>query len=222
MQPGSKRALAPTLRVGQHLELLFDGLWYATRLEDLSPEALCVAWPTDARRCHVPIEPGHNVQLAASADARYSATCTVVGVQEAPVPLVTIQLDGEWQRAQRRNDVRARVAIKPSLIDRIAGDHRTPLRAGVTDLSAGGLRLRSQDELRPGDTVELAFGLMGATGELLLTARVERVERADRGPLAVWEAGCAFVEQTPRVTDQIVKFIFAQQRALASARRSQP
>jgi hypothetical protein len=57
-------------------------------------------------------------------------------------------------------------------------------------------------------------------GELEVKLQVRRVERSDHGSLPIWDAGCAFVDLPARTADQIVQFIFAQQRALARARRS--
>jgi c-di-GMP-binding flagellar brake protein YcgR len=135
------------------------------------------------------------------------------------VPLLTVRLDGAWQRAQRRSDVRLGVAIKPRLAARLDGETRQPLRVGIVNISAGGVQLRSQDAVSAGERIELAFELMGIAGELRLTARVQRVERQDRGSLPVWEAGCVFEALADRTAQRIVQFIFAQQCALARARR---
>jgi c-di-GMP-binding flagellar brake protein YcgR len=214
---------SPTLAIGQRLTLEIGGAWYASRLEDSAPDALCVAWPSDAERNLIRLRAGDRLTVSCSADALYFGECAVVAAQPTPVPLLRVQPVGEWQRSQRRGAVRADVAIRPRVADRITAGTRTPLRAGIVNLSAVGLRLRSHDELRPDDLIELAFELMGISGELELTARVERVERVDpsdqRG-VPVWEAGCALVNPASRVTEQIVQFIFAQQRALARARRT--
>ncbi len=122
------------------------------------------------------------------------------------------QLNAE--RMQRRNAVRQRVAVRPRVAQTVYGSARRPLRLGVINVSATGLQLRSQDELRPGDLVELAFEL---DGEVYVHARVKRVQRAER----VWDAGCEFEGITERLAERIVQFIFVQQRAMLRASRGE-
>src|ERR671923_1590725 len=87
---------------------------------------------------------------------------------------------------QRRNAFRQRVAVVPRVARVIYSNVAyRPIRVGVTDVSATGMNIRSQDELRVGDMLELAFDL---DGEVHLHARVLRLRRAER----VWDAGCAF------------------------------
>ena len=237
------QVLEPKLGVGQRLELELNGGWYASRVEDIGAE-LIVAWPTDRDRLLLPVQTGTQLRLAATAadDGLYSAAASVEKAVQQPLPLIAVRIDGPWTREQRRQDVRVNVAIKPRVANKIAVLQRPqpnapladstsalrghpaerafkPVRAGLINLSAGGVRVRSQDELRHGDRLELVFALM-SIGEIDVQAHVERVERQDRGSLPVWEAGCAFDDIHPRTTERIVQFIFAQQRALARARRS--
>jgi c-di-GMP-binding flagellar brake protein YcgR len=101
------------------------------------------------------------------------------------------------------------------------GPAHKALRLGVTDISASGVQVRSQDELRVGDLVDLAFELSGIDEEVSVKARVRRVYRHDRGPAmaAVWDGGCQFEGLPDRLGQRIVQYIFAQQRAVARARR---
>jgi c-di-GMP-binding flagellar brake protein YcgR len=111
------------------------------------------------------------------------------------------------------------VAIRPRIAARLIGDTQKSLRLGVTNISAGGVQLRSQDELRLGDHLRLAFDLMGMDEEIEVEARVRRVYRLERGASSVWDAGCEFESMSGRLVERIVQFIFAQHRALARARR---
>jgi c-di-GMP-binding flagellar brake protein YcgR len=115
---------------------------------------------------------------------------------------------------QRRSAYRQSVAIVPKVAHIVYGGvARRKLRLGVLDLSASGVSIRSKDELRTGDLIELQFEV---DGELYVQARVRRVARGDR----VWDAGCAFEGLTERQADRIVKFIFTQQRVTLRARRN--
>jgi c-di-GMP-binding flagellar brake protein YcgR len=92
------------------------------------------------------------------------------------------------------------------------GPTRRTLRLGIMNVSASGVQVRSQDELRCGDLLDLAFEL---DGEVHVQARVLRVARKER----VWDAGCEFEGISERLAQRIVQFIFAQQRATLRARR---
>src|SRR5579859_7363524 len=161
MQERSEMSLTQTFAIGERLEIGYGDdvvSWLASRVEDhLGPDRLTVAWPTDAERRLVPLETGQAIELAASAhhDALYSASVTVEQTTRDPVPLLTVRLVGPWRRVQRRDAVRASVAIKPRIADRIDGQNSKPLRLGITDISCAGLQVRAQEELKLGDRLEL-------------------------------------------------------------------
>ena|SRR5689334_22428453 len=115
--------------------------------------------------------------------------------------------------AQRRSAVRQPVAIVPRLARIVYGGvAQRPVRLGIIDLSATGVNVRSRDELRAGDLLELTFVL---DTEVTFQARVRRVTRYER----VWDAGCAFEGVSEAQAERIVKFVFAQQRVTLRARR---
>ena len=216
MQPPSE-----ALAIGRHVETGVDvagrTTWFASRVEDYHESGLLIlAWPTDAQRHLVRLSAGQSLEVAAcSRDAMYVANVVVQDLSGGDVPLVRVRVSGEWQRSQRRAAVRTRVAIRPRLADRVTADARRPLRLGLTNISATGVQLRSSDELRPGDLLDLGFELMGLDGEIQLRARVCRVQRTGE---RVWDAGCEFEGIAERLARRIVQFIFAEQRAQARAR----
>ena len=204
------------LHIGARIEIGIGDVWLPTRLEDLAGQAsLTVGWPTLDRQL-VTLVPGQTVEVVvvAAADAQYVASAAVDRAVIGALPLVTLALKGEWRRSQRRNAVRAKVAVRPRVADKLQGGAKRPLRLGVTNVSAGGVQVRSQDELREGDLLELAFEL---NGEVQAKARVVRVERLER----IWEAGCAFEDIPETLAQHIVQFIFAQQRALLRVSRGE-
>ena len=216
MQPPSE-ALASGRHVETGVAEAGRTTWFASRVEDHADSALLtLAWPTDAQRRLVRLDPGQMLEVATcSREAMYVASVVVQDVCTGDVPLVTVRVSGEWQRSQRRAAVRTRVAIRPRLADCVAAAARRPLRLGLTNLSATGVQVRSHDELRRGDLLELAFELLGRDGEIQLRARVRRVQRANA---RVWDAGCEFDGVSERLAQRIVQFIFAEQRAQARAR----
>jgi c-di-GMP-binding flagellar brake protein YcgR len=213
MQPASESMLS----IGQRLEISIRKHWWATRLEDWDGQKLLtVAWPVSTLRNLLLLELGQTVELAVvvPGDGIYVADCQIDELVHGAVPMVKLRVQGEWQRSQRRNAVRVRVAVRPRVADVIYGEKaRRPVRLGVVDVSATGVHVRSQDELRAGDLLDLAFDL---DGEVHVKARVRRIERNER----VWDAGCAFEDVSEAETQRIVRFIFAQQRAVLRARSS--
>jgi c-di-GMP-binding flagellar brake protein YcgR len=195
--------------IGQRLELRADQQWLPSRVEDIDgSELLTVAWPMDRARRLLPLKVGDKLELAGSAqDAHYAATVRVEQAKQEPVPLLTVRIVGGWQRSQRREAVRMAVAIRPRRAVRLVGDEEQPLRIGITTISATGVQVRSLDELRVGDRLEVAFPL--AERELHVQARVKRVQLVEK----VWQAGCAFEQLADRMAKEILQFIFAQQRA---------
>lgn len=114
---------------------------------------------------------------------------------------------------QRRNAFRQQVAVVPRSAQILYGGvARRNVRLGVIDLSASGLAVRSKDELRNGDLLELVFDV---NEEVRVQARVRRIIRGER----LWDAGCAFEGLTHAQAERIVKFVFAEQRATLRARR---
>jgi c-di-GMP-binding flagellar brake protein YcgR len=207
------------LRIGARLEVGVgvDALeWLPSRVEDVTADCrVVVGWPMDRDRRLAHLAPGDTVELLAAVggDALYATTVRVVTAEAADVPLVTVDVTGPWRRTQRRRAVREKVAVRPRVARCLYGGGASrPLRLGVTNVSATGVQVRSQDELRRGDLLELAFDL---DGEIEVQARVTRVQRLER----VWAAGCEFEGISERMSDRIVQFIFAQQRAALRVQR---
>jgi c-di-GMP-binding flagellar brake protein YcgR len=149
----------------------------------------------------------------------YSTHVVVQETSRERVPLLILDVKDGWQRLQRRHAVRVGVAVRPRIAARIHGDERKPVRLGITNVSATGVQVRSQEELRTGERIELAFELMGVDEELHVDSRVRRVYRIERGGHVVWDAGCEFEAFPDRLSRKIVQYIFAQQRAVARARK---
>ncbi len=213
----------PQLEIGQLLEFGLrdaDGVrWYPSRLEDQDDRAerLLIAWPLEDDLEVVPLRVGDVAILAATCrhDALYSAQVQVESLEAREPRQLVVRAAGGWRRVQRRNAVRWEVAIRPTLAERLASDGWKPVRAVITDLSAGGLQIHSRDELIVGDRLDVEFSLPGIPGQLRSRLDVRHVEEHKRGSMPYWEAGCEFREPRAADSERIVQFIFAQQRARA-------
>lgn len=197
--------------------------WVPSRVEDVDSVAniLVVAWPSDAHRRPISVDIGQHLEVTASnaQDALYAVRGRIQTITRDPVPMLELALTQSWRRTQRRNAFRVRVAVRPRVANKVMGAAFKPLRLAITDISATGVQVRSQDELQSGDRIFFAFELMGQPDEVVVEARVKRVQRLDRGDVShrVWDGGCAFENLSDRLEQRIVQYIFAQQRALARA-----
>ena len=225
MRVDSRKKVSPPLTIGKRVALGIsmpgqDTHWLPTRIEDEDGTGLrlTLAWPTDRGRL-VYICLGETVELAASlpGDALYSTRVKIAAARRANVPLLDLEVEGEWKRLQRRDAVRDNVSIRPRSAERVTAASRKPLRAAITNISATGIQVQARDQLRVGDRIALTFQLTQDSPELSLEADVRRIDSLDEG--RVWRAGCQFVDIQPAQSEQIVQFIFAQQRALARSRR---
>ena len=122
-----------------------------------------------------------------------------------------------WLNLFSSQDSRVSVAITPRLAEKVTPAARKPLpRTAISNISATGIQVQSREELGVGDRIAVAFRLTSGGPELNLQAEVRRIETLDHG--RVWQAGCQFVDIQPAQSEQIIQFIFAQQRALARKR----
>ncbi|MDA8189238.1 MAG: flagellar brake protein [Dehalococcoidales bacterium] len=233
------------LRIGQLVKLFLrasaaisandEVLVYSSRIEDLLPEYLVVAWPSD-RGVQVPVAVGQSVSVQIVAgqgilrlDSRINAKFY------EPLPLLHIASAGDWSKSQMRLNVRLELMIVPHetlLISRktegveqesagrapgstnsqqklqLSGQ---PINVIIRDLSAGGVRFACATQLDSGDLVKVRFPL--GKGQPDITALAKVVWTAEDGTAKRhrYVAGCQFLDLGTREQDNIAKFIFAKQ-----------
>jgi c-di-GMP-binding flagellar brake protein YcgR len=221
----SSKKVSPPLTFGKRVEVGInqpghDTHWLASRIEDEdgSGARLSIAWPTDRGKL-VYVRLGETIQLAASLpdDALYSTRVKIAAARQVNIPLLDLEIQGDWKRLQRREAVRVSVSIGPRVSEKVTPVTRKPLRATISNISATGIQVQTRHQLCVGDRVALVFQLNEGGRELSLEADVRRIETLDQG--RVLQAGCQFVDVHPGQAEQIVQFIFARQRALARSRK---
>ena len=183
---------------------------------DRSSGRLRVGWPTERLRLF-PLMPGQLVlvELAQAADALYTLEALIESASTEEPPSLILRPDGPWQRVQRRRAMRLSVDMRQTFASLVrTGSTRLPFDAVITDLSAGGLRLATAQELHPGEQLELGFGTPSGGAELRLRVTVLRAVPPAEGT-APWDVGCQFIEPSASEREQIVQFILAQQGAVA-------
>jgi hypothetical protein len=184
---------------------------------------LVVNWPVDATSRPAAILPAETMLLEVSNayDALYLIEARIEPDRTLPADRLRLRGIDPWNRVQRRKNVRMAAVIIPRVAELVTGSGaREPLPAFVRDISGGGVLLRSERELEPGEMIDLAFELPNDSQELRTTVLVGRVAQQDHKPTQVWEIGCRFTDLSEQDRDRVVRFIFAEQREIAKIRRA--
>lgn len=116
---------------------------------------------------------------------------------------------------QQRSAVRVQVSVPVTVHPVGEDEEREPVEAVVIDLSAHGLRFRSDGVFTVGDQVQVLLPL--ERGPIPLTLEVVRSEDL-RGGVAY---GCQIVGTSERVQDALFRHVLDQQRAQLARRAEQ-
>jgi c-di-GMP-binding flagellar brake protein YcgR len=178
-----------------------------------------IAWPVDEHNDLATVRQGQTalVEVWPQYDALYTVETVVKSARMEVPEHIILTIAGIWQRVQRREQVRFPARITPSSAQAVTGQLRT-LNASIRDLSAGGLRLWSNQEILRGDEVRISFALPDNGPEIEARVSVERAESFAYQNVVLWEAGCTFGDLPQATRDRIVRYIFAEQRLLAQQR----
>lgn len=135
----------------------------------------------------------------------YGFETVVIKASVEPEPELHLAAPRRIERVQRRNWVRLDVSlpVRVARVDAPDGGWN----ARTCDLSGGGLRLRCDELLQPGELVALRVSFPGGW-EAAARGRVVRIVEGQDGGR---EYGIQFTEIDPRVQDRIAGFILAEQ-----------
>ena len=193
--------------------------WHRTRVEDFSSDGqrVVVGWPM-VQLAYVSVHRGDLVYLGTTVpdDALYVVPCEVAATVLEPQARLVLAPVGPWERMQRREHCRVPVTLVPEELLLLPADgDPQPLRGTIVDLSAGGIRLRLAQQLRPGDRLAVRFALPGTVQPVGVVAVVRRVAPVEHADPPRWDHGCQFERLDRRTEDTIVRFVFQRQRELA-------
>lgn len=141
-------------------------------------------------------------------DARYTLRGRVVSVEAGDTPRLDVELlDGT--RVQHREYFRVPVSINANEAWVESDDEHQPerrVRLHLRDISAGGIRARSNEILEPLTTIRMRITLPGCPAPLTVRARVVRLTD-EPGPTPwPYEVGAAFLEVEPGLREEIIRF----------------
>ncbi len=158
------------------------------------------------------IDGGHMVMLRVQVENDAALFLADVGPVEPPSPGETFwaSVPFEWIRLNRRGAYRLDVDL-PVLI--LLPGMPNPVLRRMLDLSVGGCRVEAV-AARPGDVVQLRFGLMPIAREVVARARVVRTGKS-RG--VEWTA-LEFQDLVAADRDRLVRYMLDEQRRLLAQR----
>jgi c-di-GMP-binding flagellar brake protein YcgR len=119
------------------------------------------------------VEPGDEVTLVLQLHGRmYTLSTRVKLIERSPVEVIVVDRPETAERAERRSFYRLMTSIAPRYTAWVDedGDEIEGLRAQITDVSGGGVQLRSKDAVPVGDRVRLIFRFDGESRELDVSA----------------------------------------------------
>lgn len=169
-----------------------------------------------------PLEPGQRVIVAATRmDAPQAAPMDVEYCSSGPEPTVELRIAGAWQHEdERRNRVRVRLDIPATRARHWVGGAWKDLDATLSDLSSRGVGLNLIHEVKVGDRLSIAAPLGSDSTDLRATIEVRYVHlhpeaAGDAGIRPqYWHAGGPFRNMSPPDHERVIRFLFAELRAL--------
>lgn len=172
----------------------------------------------------------------------YQCNCLVLKkYRENKMPMVMVKLTSELEKIQRRqyyrleciHEIEYRLIteeernLEKKLLDgriisteeraevrkRLAQLNNLWIQACITDISGGGCRFNSEEELKPGDKIiiKLDFLLKNELKKLDITAEVIATEKM-YNRYGVYEHRVEFSDIKPKDREDLIKYIFEQER----------
>ena len=193
---------------------------YASRVEDLVGNKICIAWPTE-NGLRVTVRAGEELYLSFTReDASYGLRTKVEKTINEPVPLVVVESIGPITRTQRREYVRVGVSIPVELIGvpdpsaAVESPVVLLIKSKTLDLSGGGFSLYYKDAVASGTIFETRFSLPGVSEEFHLRSKLVRCERReDAQRNRIHRLGLMFLDMPESRRSRIVRFVFGVQKS---------
>ncbi len=208
---------ASILKVGQRLAFFSGGdEQYASRVEDITPDALVVAMPVDSkRRPVIPMKGEHLYGMALADRCQYRFFCVFKdkGLMNN-LPCWWITKPDKVERQQNREFVRVRVSLplQVQVMDD-EGGFLPPTMTQVIDLSGNGLSFSFERVVKVSSQVILELRNLPNIGTLQVMGKVMRCDRVELpGDRHIYHVGVRMMNLTRPVRNKLVHYIFEIQR----------
>ncbi len=162
------------------------------------------------------IEPGDAVTLLLQLHGRmYTLSTRVKLVEHAPIEVIVIERPRSAQRAERREFFRLLTSLTPRYVAHLDddGEELKRLEAQVTDISGGGLQLRTRQQVPIGDRIRVIFSFDGETEEIDVTIVAMLVEQLHERS-ASFRVNGKFIGLGAGTQEYMIRQIFREQRDL--------
>ncbi len=203
----ARRALVRELESGCRTELQFMSRGRARSMSahvaaPLAPDErrldgrLKIVLSGDVRQSSAP-RPGSTVLVVVVPQQSPYAAEMVVDECPADQPLTMfLRVGGPWRNLERRRRERLPLNVQPAWAARAFDGVVQSLRLRIENLSARGMGIISNQELRPGDRLDLRFALPKSTTSLKVQLDVTHVRSVTTAHGEVWAAGGTYHESS--------------------------
>jgi benzoate membrane transport protein len=148
-----------------------------------------------------------------------SAFWALIGGIVASLICERADLVSHWRRADpgnERREQRLPVELRPSATHIISGRRRVPVTAQVRNLSEHGLSVTAEQQLSPGDQLELSFSMPDGGADVAVRVDVRHVNHLADGPVELWEAGCEFRTVTSTARERLAALLLEHSAVFAA------
>lgn len=202
------------LRVGTKINIEVErgkeNFYFASKIEDIENDTLVLDIPIkDNRLFHLSLNESVKIHFN-KGDSFYYFIGEIVDKKYIPIPVLYIKPVSPLIKNQRRDFFRIKVTLKAKLN---LIECEESFDGFIKDLSGGGALITTDRELQKGTLLNLQLCLMSK--KLDIKCRVIRswCEKLPRQTV-VHYAAVQFVEIEKVVQEEIIKFIFAEQRKI--------
>jgi len=191
---------------------------YLSRVEELHPDCIVIAWPASAGAL-IPIAAGQIVAIYfLHEQSLWMLRGSVRKKRKEPVPAIVVCPSGPPLPMERRDDIRIRVPVAVMLSEKVVSiadfrgsGGRAPIEARTISISAGGFAIRHDAPLAPGALYDALVHLPESAEPLEVRARVVRCDPAPMRGAGKYIVAFAFSRIPEKVRARIVRFVFKAQ-----------
>jgi c-di-GMP-binding flagellar brake protein YcgR len=188
---------------------------YSTYVEDVDATTLVVVRPTVGGEL-IALAPGDHVRVEFSikGSARIAYPTRVIGLETRVVPVILLSHPekGQVERFQQRDFVRldARVPVIYTVMHSPDGPmyRKGPLESHTRDISGNGAQILCPEAYKPGTQLDIHLDVAGKS----IHAVAEVIRQVDVLRSGESWMGVRFIGIEERTRDQIIRFIFNEQR----------
>lgn len=204
-----------TLDIGARIEIARSisktNRYYPSQVLNITEKTLIISGPIYKQNL-VMMHEGENIRVSYTVKdrGRYTFDATILKSSYKDIYKLEIKKTSDIRRDQRRGFYRFEISI-PVIKESIVKNKVEVERCKTKDISGSGLNLYSNFEHRVGDVIKCKFKVN--THNIDNRCKVVRIEESDN-PNYKYSLGVSFIKLAEFDRDNIIKFIFLEERLL--------